>query len=156
EPLIDTFRRLPGDDTWLLVSGSGQADYLGMVAERIAGHPRIVLRTYPRAPSEDTGLIMRSSDVVALPFLATLTSGTLVLALSWAKPVVAPSLGCLPAMVDPAAGRLYDPSQDDALYQAMVAIRGDDLAAASLAALACIRRFDWDTIAERTLGAYRA
>jgi beta-1,4-mannosyltransferase len=156
EPLMDSFRRLPGDDAWLLVSGSGQADYLAAVAERVAGHRRIVLRTYPRAPSEDIGLIMRASDVVVLPFLATLTSGTLVLALSWAKPVVAPALGCLPAMVDPAAGRLYDPSQEDALHRALVAIRGCDLGPASAAALACIRRFDWDTIAYRTLEAYRA
>jgi glycosyltransferase involved in cell wall biosynthesis len=156
EPLINAFRRLPGEEDWLVVSGSGQADYLAAIARRVAGHPRIVLRTYPRAPSEDVGLIMRAADVVVLPFVATLTSGTLMLALSWARPVVAPALGCLPATVDPAAGLLYDPNLDDALHRSMVAIRGYDLAASASAALACARRFDWDAIAARTLEAYHA
>jgi glycosyltransferase involved in cell wall biosynthesis len=156
ESLIDAFRRLPGGEDWLVMSGSGQADYLAAIARQVAGHPRIVLRTYPRAPSEDIGLIMRAADVVVLPFVATLTSGTLVLALSWGRPVVAPAIGCLPATVDPSAGLLYDSKPEDALYRAMNAIRGYDLAAASSAALACACRFDWDAIAERTLEAYRA
>ena len=101
EDLIASFQRLTGEDCWLLISGSGQADYLASVRERAADHPRIVLRTYARAPSEDIGLIMHAADVATLPFVATLTSGTLILALSWAKPVIAPALGCFPATVPP-------------------------------------------------------
>jgi len=79
-----------------------------------------------------------------------------MLALSWGRPVVAPTLGCLPAMVDPAAGILYDPIAPDALGAALTAIRGRDPAVASRAALACARRFDWDRIAALTLEAYQA
>lgn len=156
EHLIDSFRRLPSDDAWLLVSGGGNADYLAAVTRCAAGRPRIVLRTYPRAPTEDIALIMRAADVVTLPFMAAMTSGTLILALSWGRPVIAPALGCLPETVTPEAGILYDPTGGDALATAMGAIRSRDLHAATDAALACAARFDWDEIAARTEEAYRA
>lgn len=99
---------------------------------------------------------MQASDVVVLPFVATLTSGTLILALSWGCPVIAPALGCLPETVSPAAGILDDPAVPGALASALLAIRGADLRAAASAALACARRFDWDRIAALTLEAYHA
>ena len=99
---------------------------------------------------------MRAADVVTLPFVATLTSGTLMLALSWGRPVIAPALGCLPETVSPEAGILYDPAAPDALFAAMGAIRKWDCEAAGRAALACARRFDWGHIADLTLEAYRA
>lgn len=156
EHLIESFDRLPQDYRWLLVSGGGQADYLDSIRRKVAGHPRIVLRTYPRAPTEDIALMMSAADVITLPFVATMTSGTLVLALSSGKPVVAPALGCLPTTVTPAAGILYNPDIHDALPDAMAAVARMDLAAASRAALECARRNDWDEIAAETERAYQA
>lgn len=156
EALIDGVARLPGDDAWLLASGSGVEPYLGTVRERAARSARTVLRTYRRAPSEDIALIMQAADVVTLPFVATMTSGTLMLALSWGRPVIAPALGCLPETVAPDAGILYDPTEPDALYRALLAIRERDLGAAGDAALDCARRFDWDRIAALTMEAYDA
>ena len=152
------FRRLPGDDSWLLIAGGNarQPEFREAIRRRAAQHPRIVLRAYDRAPSSDIALIMRAADVITLPFVDTMTSGSLILALSWGKPVIAPALGCLPATVLPAAGKLFDPSDDDPLYAAMLEARELDLAAASSAALASVRRFDWDEIAAATLRAYEA
>jgi glycosyltransferase involved in cell wall biosynthesis len=156
EQLIDSFRRLPSDDAWLVASGGGVDDYLETIRRRVAEQPRVILRTYPRAPSEDIALIMSAADVVVLPFVATMTSGTLMLALSSARPVIAPALGCLPATVSPEAGILYDSQTGDALFDAMVRIRGFDLTASSRAALECARHNDWDDIAAKTERAYNA
>jgi glycosyltransferase involved in cell wall biosynthesis len=156
EALLEDFARLPEDDAWLVISGGGKEDYLETMRRRAADIPRVVLRTFPRAPSEEITLIMRAADVVTLPFVATMTSGTLILALSWGRPVIAPALGCLPETVAPDAGILYDPESPDALHQALRAIRDRDLDAAGRAALDCARRFDWDHIADLTLEAYRA
>ena len=156
EHLIDTFRRLAGEDNWLVLSGGSKDAYGEALRAYADGHPRIALRTYARAPSEDVSLIMRAANAIVLPFVAATTSGTLILALSWAKPVVAPALGCLPETVDSAAGILYDPTEPDALYRAMLAIREREPDAASRAALACAERLDWDDIAAKTVEAYRA
>jgi beta-1,4-mannosyltransferase len=156
EALIDSYARLTGAPTWLVISGGGKPDYHESVRQRARYLQRVLLRTYPRAPSEDIALVMRAADVVTLPFVATLTSGTLMLALSWGRPVIAPALGCLPETVLPEAGILYDPTAPDALFAAMDAIRGWDRGAAGRAALACACRFDWGQIADLTLEAYRA
>ena len=85
-----------------------------------------------------------------------MTSGSVILALSRARPVIAPALGYLPTVVSHGSGLLYDPEQEDPLLKAMEEIRGWDHEAASAAALETVRRFDWDKIAEMTLEAYRA
>jgi glycosyltransferase involved in cell wall biosynthesis len=157
EALFDAFACLDQEDARLLVSGGGNDPaYLDGLRQRAATVPRVVLRAYPRAPSEDIALIMQAADVVTLPFVATMTSGTLILALSWGRPVIAPALGCLPETVVPEAGILYDPEESEALVHALREIRDRDLAEAGRAALACARRFDWDVIADRTLEAYCA
>jgi glycosyltransferase involved in cell wall biosynthesis len=158
EGLIDTFHRLPGEDPWLLVTGgSRDTDYLESIRRYIGGHPRIVLRTYYRiAPLDDLLLILSAADVITLPFQSVTTSGTLMLALSSAKPIIAPALGCLPMMADPRAGILYNPKEEDVLYRAMIAIRDRDLGEASRIALACAGKYDWDKIAMLTIEAYNA
>jgi beta-1,4-mannosyltransferase len=157
EALFDAFACLDQDDAWLLISGGGKDPvYFDRLRQRAATMPRVILRTYPRAPSEDIPLIMKAADVVTLPFIATMTSGTLILALSWGRPVIAPALGCLPETVAGDAGILYNPEESNALVHAMRAIRDRDLADAGRAALACARQFDWNIIADRTLEAYRA
>jgi glycosyltransferase involved in cell wall biosynthesis len=156
EQLIDSFRGLPFEDAWLLISGGGKPEYHDQVKQYAGDHPRIVLRSYPRAPNSDIALIMRGADVITLPFLATTTSGTLMLALSWGRPVIAPALGCLPATVTPEAGILYDPTDPEGLASALRSIRRWRLPAASEAAAACARRLDWDDIATLTEQAYRA
>jgi hypothetical protein len=85
-----------------------------------------------------------------------MTSGTVILALSWPRPIVAPSLGCLPATVPGDAGILYDPGAPRALPEALERIRGFDLEAAAHAGLQGVQRFDWDAIGAATLEAYRA
>jgi beta-1,4-mannosyltransferase len=156
EQLLGSFAGLDAADAWLLVAGGGRAEYHQTIRQRADALDRVILRTYARAPSEEITLVMRAADVVVLPFVNTLTSGTLTLALSWGRPVVAPALGCLPATVEPAAGILYDPARSDALVNALRAIRERDPAVASAAALASVQRFDWDDIAALTLEAYRA
>jgi glycosyltransferase involved in cell wall biosynthesis len=157
ENLIDTFRRLPDQDRWLLIAGgSRDTDYLESIRRYIAEHPRIVLRTYYRiAPFDDLLLILNAADVITLPFKDVTTSGTLMLALSMAKPIIAPALGCLPMMADPGSGILYDPDETDALYHAMIAIRDRDLGEASRVAFASAEKFDWGKIAAMTIEVYR-
>ena len=156
EDLVESFRRLRSDDAWLLACGGGKPEYLEALAQFVAGDRRVLLRTFPRAPSEEIARVIEAADVAVLPFTATMTSGTVILALSWPKPVIAPALGCLPVTVARGGGILYDSAQPEALPRALEAARGLDLAAASRAALEGVARFDWDGVARATLEAYRA
>ena len=159
DELISAFERLPTRDSWLLLAGGGPGDYPERVRRRVAGRPRIVSRIVDgdmQATNRDLLLFLEASDVAVLPFRATMTSGSVILALSRARPVIAPALGCLPTVVSPGAGLLYDPGRKEPLLRAMEEVRGWDHEAASATALESVRRFDWDRVAELTLEAYRA
>ena len=99
--------------------------------------------------------VLRATNVVVLPFLATMSSGTVTLALSESRPVIAPNMGCLPEVILPGGGLLYDPNRSGALLEAMQEIRGWDLEEAYRTALTSIQRYDWDRMAEITVEAYR-
>ena len=159
EELITAFERLSTEDAWLLLAGGGPGDFPERVRRRVAKRPRIVSRIVDgdmQATNRDLLLFLEASDVAVLPFRATMTSGSVILALSRARPVIAPALGCLPTVVSHGAGLLYDPGKKQPLLRAMEVIRGRDRETASAAALESVRRFDWDRIAELTLEAYRA
>jgi glycosyltransferase involved in cell wall biosynthesis len=156
EELVESFRRLEQPDTRLVICGGGKPEHLEALHRHAGGESRIVLRTYARAPSEEIALALEAADVIVLPFAATMTSGTVILALSWPRPVIAPALGCLPGTIAPGGGILYDAREPGALGRALAAARSLDVAAASHAALEGVRRFDWDEIAAATVEAYRA
>ena len=156
EELIETFCRVdPGDD-WLLISGGVRPDYGSHLRGLVAGHPRIVLRTYDYAPGEAFVQVLEACDVIVLPFTASTTSGSLVQALSWPRPAIVPDMGCLPTQMDADAGVLYRPDAPGALEDAMRRIRRIDLDAARAAAWRSATRADWDEIARQTLEAYLA
>jgi glycosyltransferase involved in cell wall biosynthesis len=155
EELIEAFCGLGEPDSWLVGVGGGKPEYLDRLRTVGGGAPRVILRTFPRAPSEEITKVLEAADVITLPFTATMTSGTVILALSWSRPVLAPALGCLPMTVAPGGGILYDPSAPAALPGALEQARRLDLDAAGRAAFEGVRRFDWDTIARATLEAYR-
>jgi glycosyltransferase involved in cell wall biosynthesis len=95
-----------------------------------------------------------AADVVALPFRSVTTSGSALLAMSLARPVVAPRLGALRDL-PVTTGFFYEPRRlDDALRAALTA-SSSELEMRGEAALAYARSVPWSAIAERTLAVYR-
>ena len=157
ERLIDCFRQLEAADAWLLIAGGGRHEYLETIDRHVGELARVLLRTtFPKAPNEDLLLVLQAADVIVLPFVSTMTSGTLILALSWSKPVIAPAIGCLPMTTQPQAGILFKPDEAGSLQRAMQEIRNRDLATAAQAAFSSVSHLDWDGIAQRTVDAYQA
>lgn len=158
EELIDAFAALSGDP-WLVISGQGRGTYARRIEMRIRGRrlTRVVYRTFQEfAPGHELTRVLAAADACPVPFRAATTSGSLILALSWGRPIVAPALGCIPETILPGAGIVYEPEEPGALAQALNDVRALDLVAASAAALASVARFGWDEVAVRTIEAYRA
>jgi beta-1,4-mannosyltransferase len=156
EELIASFIEIDAPDSWLLLGGGSRADYAATLRGLVDGHSRIILRTFEYAPGVEFVKVLQASDVIVLPFRASTTSGSLMQALSWPRPAIVPAMGCLPTQMDADAGILYPADEPGALLQAMVDIRGRDLAAAERAAWQSAERVDWDEIARLTIEAYRA
>ncbi|MFI7588422.1 glycosyltransferase [Spongisporangium articulatum] len=114
-------------------------------------HPAV--RVLPGKVAEsDFQVLLRGTDVVALPYRRSLNSGVLALALTFGKPVLLPSgSGSAPVVAaDPGAAFLYDAEAGpEALVAALRSLLGADLAAAQVAAAAAGRRIDRATVAGR-------
>jgi beta-1,4-mannosyltransferase len=98
-------------------------------------------------PDDELQLYFNACDVVALPFRQVLNSGSLLLAMSFGCPVVAPRLGSIPEVACPEGWHGYDPADPGGLAGALARA----LAAAGRAGLRehilafTAARYDWDT-----------
>lgn len=152
--LIRTFRQLTGQDVQLLVAGQ---PVLGMEAGDLqalaAGDDRIHLHL-KFIPDEEVGLYLSAADKVVLPFDSILNSGSVLLALSLNRSVMAPRLGALPeieAQVGPRWLQLYDGElTPQMLMQARTDSRPAENEQPDLSA------FEWEAIAHTTLEFYRS
>ncbi|MEO1564334.1 MAG: glycosyltransferase family 4 protein [Pseudomonadota bacterium] len=114
------------------------------------------LATYPKTKvyegwveTFDLQIYMNSADFIVLPYVASLTSGAALLALSFGVPVIAPRLGAFPEVVsDGATGYLYDPHDADGLASALTRAchtSPSERAIMGLHAFRSAASFDWAT-----------
>jgi glycosyltransferase involved in cell wall biosynthesis len=106
-------------------------------------------------PDEDVQLYMNASSVVVLPYQDILNSGTALLAMSFAKAVIIPRLGCVPEVLSSQGGFLYDPGEENGLLRAMQQALVADLAAIGQHNYHRAKHFDWNVIARQTYEVYR-
>ena len=136
------------DGPRLLVAGK-QVEPLG---PRLDGLPdavraRVVVRD-GFVPEGEVETLFHAADAVVLPYRAILTSGAALLALSLARPVIAPALPSLAELLeDGRDALLYDPGDADGLagalrrFAALAPGRLVEMQAAALATAA--ERHDW-------------
>ena len=151
--LIETFRRIPDRDVQLVIAG---LPVLGMQAEDLkamaGGDERIHLHlTF--IPDDKVAVFVSAADLVVLPFDSILNSGSVLLALSFNRPILAPRLGALPDIEAEVGSRwlqLYDGQlQPEQLLQAKA--RGG---APTEAEQVDLSAFDWDAIGRTAVAFY--
>lgn len=152
--LIEVFGQLDGDDLLLCVAGSVAPPELGdAVRDAAEGDSRVRLELEFLTPDR-LALWLRAADLVALPYAAIQNSGSAILALSAARPVLVPDLGAMREVaglvgtewVSLFAGELDAADLRGALTWATDGPRSSE------PDLSCL---DWTSIAAATVGAYR-
>ena len=153
--LIRTFRELQERDVQLVVAG---LPVLGMKVEDLQAHAggddRIHLHLR-FVPDEEVALYLAAADRVVLPFDSILNSGSVLLALSLNRTVMAPRLGALPELEAQVGRRWLQLYSGELTPRLLRAARVDTTAPAEherpdLAA------FDWAAIARTTLDFYKS
>jgi beta-1,4-mannosyltransferase len=158
EQLIDVFATLPLDarGTLMIVGAAKSAAYADELRRRAEAVPGVELRAaYIR--DEELPIYLAAADVVVLPYRSLLTSGILLWALSYARPVVAPAFGPVRELIQEGqTGFLFAPGDGDSLCAALMrALAHPKLSALGAAGLALAQEFAWPTIAARTAQVYR-
>jgi glycosyltransferase involved in cell wall biosynthesis len=154
--LVETFAKLDGGPH-LLIAGNPETPALEReVTDAASGLDR-VRTTLEFVPDDDVQLYMRAADVVVLPFRtddrSVLTSGSVLLAMSFGRPVVAPDLGCISAYLG-SGGFVYEPHATAGLEAAMRSAMEADVSARGACAARRAEALDWDSVATRTRAVY--
>ena len=147
-------------DVVLLVAGEamgGRAEYDRAIA-RLALGPH-VRWSGAFVPSDVLATYLAAADVVALPYLEASSSGVLLAAYAHGRPVVATSVGGLPALVEHGrTGLLVPPRDPDALAVALRALLEDPARAARMGEQArrvARERHGWESVAAAHAALYR-
>lgn len=149
--LLDAFSRIDDPNARLVVAGAPFTDRLRRQIAAAAARDARVIARLQFVPDQDVPTLLRAADVAVVPFRDVLTSGSVVLAMSFGLAVVAPRLGCLPETIAEDGGLLYDPalpgSLEDALREALAA----DVEGMGQRNLERISAFPWQLVAEQTI-----
>lgn len=139
----------------LVIAGKPLDEDYGQALERQAAIAGAILHS-GFVGSDRIPLYFSAADVVVLPFKAILTSGSLILAMSYGKPVIAPCTDTIVETLGAADWLLYDPQDEQGLLYALKDSTQVDLDGLSRLVRQECDRLDWRYIAKETQQIYRA
>ncbi|AFY37241.1 glycosyl transferase group 1 [[Leptolyngbya] sp. PCC 7376] len=144
------------DTAFLVIAGRAlEEEYGEAISTQVSqlAHARFVNEFIP---NDEVHLYFSAADVVVLPFTRILTSGSLILAMSYGKPVIAPRLENLLETLGEGTYLLYDDGDKKGLAQKIHASIGSNLGDVAKKTLEAGDHLDWQMIAEKTNDVYHA
>jgi glycosyltransferase involved in cell wall biosynthesis len=136
EELLSAFQSAGDENAVLIVAGKPLDEATQRQIESLATpDPRVRLQL-GYIPDDQIQILFRAADIAVFPFQYTQTSGSLMLALGFGRPVVAPGIATVPEYVGEDCGFLFDPEKPGDLARALggatsAPLTGMDDAAAS-------------------------
>lgn len=117
DDLVDAFALLKDPQARLIVAGRVQGHFDATIA-LMKSDSRI---TFMEGFVSDKELVdlLSASDVFVVPFKQVLTSGSIILAMSFGLPCIAPNVGCIAENLQRQRDLTYDPSDSRGLSKAI-------------------------------------
>jgi beta-1,4-mannosyltransferase len=151
--LIDTFIRMDDENSYLLIAGQCPEDEQRRLEKLCMGSTRIRM-DFGFISDDKVQLYFKAADVLVTPFSEVLTSGSVILGLSFGLPIIAPQRGCLPELINSRTGILFSEKDPEGLLHAMQSIQTMNLEKMGQAAYNCAETLDWTKIAHATFDLY--
>lgn len=151
EGLMASFKELR-DDSTLMIVGKPSDEKIKEKMEGLAKDNEKIRLFLEYVPDDDVQLYMNSADVVVLPFKQITTSGSLILALSYGKPVISVNKGVIPEIVGDGMGILIDDNTE--LSDALKRIRKENFEDMGSRGLEKVKEYGWDKVAQAHRSVY--
>ncbi|MBD2298354.1 glycosyltransferase family 4 protein [Nostoc sp. FACHB-190] len=158
--LIDTFKQLHNDASQLLIAGKvyqNSPEMTDMLLQKIDNEPNI--KFIPGfVPSEKLQIYLNACDVVVFPYRDILTSGAVMLAMSFGRACIAPRKGCIAEVLDHSGAFLYDIDDEYGLIQAMKLALEQQKQLSNMGQYnrQLAEKYDWLNIAKITSNVYQS
>lgn len=155
--LIEAFKSLANDNTHLLIAGKPLTAKLSTeISAAAGGHAGIHYRP-ERIGNEEIQDYLNAADVMVFPYTRALTSGALILGMSFGRACIAPKMGALEDTLDESGGFLYDPTDPNGLRNAMQnsVAASPKLADMGSSNMKLAMEWDWSRIARLTADVYK-
>lgn len=155
ESLIAAFGAFNDPEAQLIIAGAPQVNpsYARQLMDEATHDGRVIFRG-ERIPDDEVHVLFNAADLVVLPFTNVLTSSSLALAMSFGRPVIAPRMGCMPDVLTPDVGWLFEPNNIEALTQTIAHAFESDLDRIGCNVYERIRSYTWDQFVQQTMLAY--
>ncbi|MEH2437276.1 MAG: glycosyltransferase family 4 protein [Nostoc sp.] len=156
--LIDTFNQIHSEKIQLVIAGrvhNDSQEITDMLKQKIANDQRI--KFFPGfVPNDEVQLYMNACDAVIFPYRDILTSGAVLLAMSFGRACIAPRKGCIGEVLDEAGAFLYQIDDENGLMNAMNSAvkKHDELFMMGEHNLQLAKEYNWKNIAEMTADVY--
>ena len=116
--MIDAFDRLDSDARLLIAGRTIKDDMAAMLQQRVERSEQVQLMCR-FIEDEQMQVLINASDVMVFPYRDMLTSGAVMLGMSFGRACIAPRMGCIKDLLDERGGFTYDPEDDDGLFAAI-------------------------------------
>lgn len=155
--LIDAFKCLDCKSAQLIIAGKPYNKQISEEIQRMINGNKNIRTVLEFIYDNDLQKYINATDIMVFPYRHIFTSGGILLAMSFDKPIIAPRLGCITDTLDSLGSVLYDSSEKGGLLKAMEkAISSkDEIRKMGNHNLELAKRADWKVIAEITSDIYR-
>lgn len=155
--LIEAFKQLPHKQTHLVIAGKIlNSELAEEIKQKIAGHSNI--KFMPGfVPDDQIQVYMNACDVLVFPYQDLLTSGAVILAMSFGKACLAPRKSYFIEVLNNSGAFFYDPDTPEGLPQVMnSAIQSkNELLTMGEHNLQMAEQWNWSRVAKMTLDVYK-
>jgi beta-1,4-mannosyltransferase len=152
--LMAAFAAVDDERARLVIAGKAlDDDYVERLQRAAADDPRVSLRL-GFVPDEELQVVLRAADVIATPFLEIFTSGSVLLAMSFDRPVIAPRRGCVVDVLDDKGALLYDVDDPQGLEGALRVAMDAELDVMGRHNAERLADLGWDRVAAATRAIY--
>lgn len=155
--LIQTFKQLSYSNTHLVVAGKPWTEELDEVLKQETAEHDNITFVSGFVPDEEIQVYMNAADVAVFPYRDILTSGAVLLAMSFNKACIAARKCCIGEVLDDSGAFLYDPDDAEGLSQSIgdAVQRRTDLAQMGEYNYEVVQQWSWNRVAELTIKLYR-
>lgn len=156
--LIKAFKQLDEtEDVTLLIVGKVVKDSLGEEIQMHVGDSSKIRLNLSNIEDKDIQLYMNCADIVVFPYKNVLTSGAVILAMSFAKPCIASKVGCIQDTLDSDGAYLYESDDQTGLFTALNEALNDKHRMREMGQhnYKTVKQWDWSTLAKDTHAVYR-